>query len=265
MKAPPLFFFIAPLVAICLGACGRSGEDKKPSANLITFKAESVKVGMTYDEVERLLGRPSQIVRGSNQLKMSLPSSDPNATRGDLERSLRALKFGHAVAETASSSNVWPFPHVVETIGQLIYVNWVYSKASAETCYVWHYNEATKAETYKVPAMYLVSGVEVSKGTFDVVKDGQTVYFTRGREYLCSKSEWEADAKRYTGGMPPPVAAKKEIRYETKERLTIVTQDPTKSLYVVKKYFSVLFDASSGRVVKSDYEPFDVQAVVSTR
>lgn len=40
------------------------------SCNSPKEKLSDIAVGMTYDEVEEVLGKPKQIVRGANQLQM---------------------------------------------------------------------------------------------------------------------------------------------------------------------------------------------------
>lgn len=250
------------LVSLLLTACGGRDESKKQSVDVKVSNRDSIQVGMTYDEVEKLLGKPSQIVRGSNQLEMSISSSDDKMVLKDIDRRLRELKFSRAVAETAKGRNVWLFPHVVQTIGQLIYVNWVYSYASADTNYVWVQNYETKTETLSVVDAYIVNGSVVEKKMFDSFKEGQPVYrsYHLGN-WIISWSDWWDEKKERPGDVSEPKPAKKEIRYIKKLRQSLIPQEPIKKFFVVTKLFSVIFDASSGRVVRSEFQPFYVNEI----
>ena len=257
MKKLAFAFVGGVLVSLVMMSCGSKDESKKQGVKAEASNRDSIKVGMTYDEVEKLLSKPSQILRGSNQLEMNLPSSGDGATLRDIEARLKELKFMRAVAETARALNVWPYPHEVKTIGQLIYVNWVYSEPSFDTNYVWIENKEIRNETFQVVDAYLLNGRVVEKKWYDHFKEGEPVYRNSEDIYL-SKREWEEQKNSRPGTVWPVEPAEKTIRYSAKQRQLTIPLEPTKKFYVVTKMFCVLFDASSGRVVQSGFQPFFV-------
>lgn len=259
MKKLTFAFVWGVLVSLVLTACGSRDESKKQNVNAGVSNRDSIKVGMTYDEVEKLLGKPFQITRGANQTTYS-SSVDISLLKergvDDIDRRLRELKFIRAVAETAKDNNVWIEEKHIETTGQLIYVNWVYSDASADTNFVWLAKSfVPKKETVFVAPQYIVNNGTVTKEEFDKV--GQLVYRTYSGSWIISKGEWEAEKKEHPTEMPAPKPAKKEIRNKRVVEGS-VPGEIVKKFFIVRKFYCVLFDASSGRVVQSGFQPFYV-------
>jgi hypothetical protein len=271
---------IVALSLLLVSCSGREDGDRRV-ADVWALKRDSIKVGMTYDEVERVLGKPAAIGRGVNQLvfpdverlsladlALSNPRIKPHISAEEQEleilkakRNILATHLALLQDTTSREQSRWLMPHVVETVGQLIYVNWVYSDAAADTNHVWVQKYVTEKETVFVASEYIVNGRVVTKEEFDKV--GQYEYRTYDfqvltKSWIISKEEWEEQRAIYGSDMPPPRLAKKEIRKSKRVVEKTVPGEIVKKLFIVRKLYCVLFDASSGRVVQSGFQPFAV-------
>src|SRR5689334_13309007 len=108
-------------IAVWMTSCDRQKHD-----------ISSIKVGMTYDDVESILGKPTAIERGARTL----------SNRDTSGESLRGLPPGDLMDfdikktfPNDSATQLYSRPRA-ETFGELIYVSWVYSNH-------WHPNTTT--------------------------------------------------------------------------------------------------------------------------
>ena len=210
MKVVLLFY----AVIFCLIILGCSKLDSK----------KKIKVGMTYDEVEKILDKPNSITRGVNQLNDNSPDKPS-----------------------------------IETIGTLLYVNWVYNDSKIDTIFYQSLEiKYIPDTTYKPINKYFLNDNEVSKETY-YDNDTDSIYKNYKGE-IVSKYLYYKYWLKYTKGNPPPISLyRKRI---TKENVPYVkhveVKRDVKRFVTVQSVYCVLFDASSGRVVKSDYFPVSV-------
>lgn len=207
------YFFITNsfLFSLAICSCNKS------------LNFERIKVGMTYNEVEGLVGKPSVIDRGAKELKLDVddlslselalinPQIRPNLSEEEQKLEVLRTKVDIARAHLArlqepASANWgdstvadlprWVAPYHVKTVGQLLYVTWVF--------------QASKVDTH---------------------------YVLRGGHGVESTTE--------STNIP-----------ENKPRASARISDRTQ--FLVTRFFNVIFDASSGRVVLSGYYPMTV-------
>ena len=125
-------------IALLIFACGEKEKEQEQ-------KPLEVTVGMTYDEVEGILGKPTSILRGTNEL----------AAIEDLpEDPLKAINVD--TVDTKNEDNRWLAPQEVKTSKEELYVTWVYDETKTEDFFVL-YNNYKEGETItkKVPVYYL--------------------------------------------------------------------------------------------------------------
>jgi len=186
-------------------------------------KAKQVKVGMTYEEVEKVLGKPSAIERGVSQLK----SKDAQ------DVSLEELKNnGFPQAQRKDSAIwFWVLPSIIETTGELLYVTWVYSDISDTTkCTVF----TEENIPHNVPSKrmkYYINGRETSQAYYEACR------------IVESRTSFGYDFKTV-------------IVNDTTS--TVVEHDTVRTKYEIIGRFCVIFDASSGRVVMPMYCPNEI-------
>lgn len=179
----------------------------------ITFLSCSAKkphiaVGMTYDEVEKTLGKPSEITRGVSDLIVdngwessvklavdsltsgiysSVPDFMMSGILADVELDMIAADSS---ARASGDTLSWIFPQTTETTGQLLYVTWWFPKTrKVDTFHVFYFRPI------KNPS---------DKFGFDPVS---------------------------------------------------IQKPPIRKYYAVVQHYAIVFDASSGRVVTSGYQP----------
>ncbi len=136
-------------IALLIFACGEKEKEEEQEPSEVT-------VGMTYDEVEGILGKPTSIIRGANELVAieDLPE-DP----------LRAINVD--TVDTKNEDNRWMAPQEVKTSKEELYVTWVYDEEKTEDYYVLYDNyKAGQTITKKVPVYYL-GDKKVSKEEYD--------------------------------------------------------------------------------------------------
>jgi hypothetical protein len=205
-------------------------------------KREDIKVGMTYDEVEKILGKPMNIDRGANILENSYEYSN------ELE-----IKTG------INDSNYWGSPMKVNTIGQLLYVSWIYNELQIDTMYIYlkNYQTIEKEKSIVRQKEYYVNDKKVKPQEYSWV-DKYIYRDAEGR--IIDKQMYDAYKSSKLYKMPEPEKAIKKIFYISdkipiKENVPIT---PIKKNYWLEKKYCVLFDASSGRVTQSGYYPFEI-------
>lgn len=128
-----LTVFLALYLCFSLTSCSK----KKPE----------ITVGMTYDEVEKALGKPEEITRGVSQLSTEEWSDTISAitnrlnsgeySQGDLERPEAMVDISADSAARANGDTlVWLVPMNVQTTGQMLYVTWVYPVSRMDTFHI---------------------------------------------------------------------------------------------------------------------------------
>jgi hypothetical protein len=209
---------------------------------------EEIKIGMTYEEVESKLDKPIAIERGANQFEIDYDKiSSDIAFRINLDTTIEM------------SSKRWFAPNVINRIGQLIYVSWVYDDFKVDTFFVVLDTYSEKEDTLKekVPVYYLGSrrvsyqDYEKSTGTEYKLKDGRIV----------TKSYYESYKRLNPNDVLEPIKAEKKILYENKKqtKTSQIKAGIEKVYYLVSYKNCILFDASSGRVVDKGFFPYDIK------
>lgn len=219
----------------------------------------TVSVGMTYEEVETVLGKPVSILRGINVLSPEVDSMSDGTTR----------VINTDTTETETDSNRWFALHKVKTDGETMYVSWVYDKEKTENYYVM-YNNYKEGETItkKVPVYYLgdkkVTKEEYNAATGSLyIEPGagkQQNYETGGK----TKVPMDSLKLKQPKMKDPQTKGKmieKRIEYVTKTvgKSEAVIESVDKVNYEVGYKLCVVFDASSGRVTQYDYFPFTIK------
>jgi outer membrane protein assembly factor BamE (lipoprotein component of BamABCDE complex) len=202
-----------------------------------------IKVGMTYDEVDNILGKPKEISRGVNELIDKVEELPYEI--------LKRLNIEIDSKET----NRWYSPMKIQIVGNLIYVNWVYEKEKDDTFYVvLDIYENVVDTSYKKNPVYYINNKKVSKAEY---------LKTRDREKTIH-AKYPMNTIIDTSKLSQPTKIEKRIEYITESSIKNyeVKGDSTeKNFYVVKFKYCVLFDASSGRVTESGYFPFYVKPI----
>jgi hypothetical protein len=207
-----------------------------------------IAVGMTYDEVEKLVGKPKEIRRGANELDYSslesLTLDELNVL--DIDSAKSAVSRG--------DSSVWAHKKEVKTIGSLIYVTWVFEKYDLDTNYVFKKLFRMVKDTVTETAYYL-NDHKVSKRNWDKADI---------HDYM--RTDYQGDAEMVTfGGRDRGQYNLGYERIDTKTKRPVsriveykTASGSAKEYYQVTKEFCITFDASSGRVVTSGYQPVAV-------
>lgn len=141
---------LTALLALCATLSLVSCSGKKPD----------VTVGMTYDEVEKLLGKPGQITRGVSQLSTDQWSDTIQAitnrirfgeySQGDLDRAEALVDItADSAARASGDSLIWLVPMNVETTGQLIYITWMYPETKVDTFHIFQKVFVTETDTVR--------------------------------------------------------------------------------------------------------------------
>ena len=240
-------------IALIIFACGEKEKEQE-------LEPLEVTVGMTYDEVEGILGKPTSIIRGTNEL----------AAIEDLpEDPLRAINVD--TVDTKNEDNRWMAPQEVKTIKEELYVTWIYDEEKTEDYYVLYDNyKAGQTITKKVPVYYL-GDKKVSKEEYDAATG--TIYkepVETGKKKLYDKTGQktkvpiDSSKSKLIKKKFPQTKGKmieKKIKYVTK---TVGSKDATvesvdKVNYEVEYKLCVVFDEASQRVIAKEFYPFTVK------
>ena len=240
-------------IALIIFACGEKEKEQE-------LEPLEVTVGMTYDEVEGILGKPTSIIRGTNDLTAieDLPE-DP----------LRIINVD--TVDTKNENNRWMAPQEVKTIKEELYVTWVYDEEKTEDYYVLYDNyKAGQTITKKVPVYYLgdkkVSKEEYDAATGTIYKEpGETgkkkLYDKTGQK---TKVPIDSSKSKLIKKKFPQTKTKfieKKIKYVAK---TVGSKDATvesvdKVSYEVEYKLCAVFDEASQRVIAKEFYPFAVK------
>jgi len=211
-----------------------------------TDKLSEINVAMTYDEVEGILGKPSSISRGANELYY-----DINEIQYEL---LQRVNLD--TTEITLDSKRWFVPHQIRTVGKLIYVAWEYEDTILDTFYVIYNTFRVQKDTLnKSIPVYFLGTRKVSKSEY-LKSDGYD--YRLHDNSRVDKSMYESYKKSGLYKLPVPQQIEKRIKYYKDVSITLsdVKDSIEKKYYVVTYKYCVIFDSSSGRVTKSGYFPF---------
>ncbi|MEX1140288.1 MAG: hypothetical protein WEF53_13160 [Bacteroidota bacterium] len=243
-KTPISFFFL-----FAIAACNQEG--KEPPAQVINL-FESIAVGMTYDEVEKLIGKPIEIDRGISKLESSEDSrSDiPYGDADFLERRKQELEFRLQILGSGERT----YPQHLQSVGSVLYVNWRFDESRVDTIRFIHPVWQSRSVSLDPFVEYFVNGKKVPKDEFELV--GDTAYWGPARMFLYSKEDWQQQ-KDLRLSVSPPEVANKEIRKSPRSKKQFYIVPDTVYQAVISRY-SVIFDAASGRVTTKGFIPYQV-------
>lgn len=189
-----------------------------------------IKIGMTYDEVEEILGKPKSLNRGANELQFDL-----NAFPYEIIK-----RIDWDTTEILHNPKRWILKNQINTVGSLIYVTWIYD------------------EKIKLDTFYVV--LNTFKEIIDTIRSSTPRYFIGKRQV--SKSEYESwDNKPTSDGHKPKASGlDKRIDYQKSVRVDIkeIKTGQEKLYYEVQYKYCIIFDSSSGRVTQSGFFPFQI-------
>lgn len=203
---------------------------------------------MTYDEVETILEKPISITRGANELYYDV-NEIPYET-------LKKLNLD--TLENKIDSSRWIAPQKIRTIGNLIYVTWIYDKIKIDTFYiVLNTFKNVKDTTINKIANYYIGNRKVSQSEY-AKSDGYEYRLQDNR--LVDKSMYDAYKQSKLYKLPSPKKIEKRIEYRINSSIKSreVKDSTERNYYIVNYKYCVMFDASSGRVTNSGYFPFYV-------
>lgn len=210
-----------------------------------------IKIGMTYNEVETILEKPTSITRGVNGLY--------NDINGLPYETLKRLNV--ETPENKIDSTRWITPHNIKTIGELIYVTWVYDKTKTDTFYVvLNTFKEVKDTIINNTTNYYIGTRKVSQTEYNKC-DGY-IYRLHNNK-IVDKSLY--DIYKNSGLYKLPAPQKVEKRIENKKNTfvtsTEVNDSTEREYYIVGYKYCVVFDAASGRVTNNGYFPFYVSKI----
>jgi len=193
---------------------------------------EEIKVGMTYDEVEKILDKPSSILRGANEFSFDVDNHPYEITK----------RIDWDTTDILHNPKRWILKNEITTIGNLIYVTWIY-------------NDRTKLDTFFVV-------LNTFKEIIDTIKSTTPIYYIGKRQV--TKSEYDNwDFKPKADGNKPlaSLGGGKRVVYHHSERVDRKEIKVGKEVfyYEVKFKYCIIFDSSSGRVTNSGYYPYDIK------
>lgn len=193
-------------------------------------KIDEIKVGMTYDEVEEILEKPKLISRGANQFDLNINNFSYEMTK----------RIDWDTTDILKNPKRWILKNEINTIGNLIYVTWIYDKSKEDTFYV---------------------VLNTFKEIIDTVRSATPIYYIGKRQV--SKTEFEGwDSKpKADGNKPLASGLTKRIDYKHSEKINReeIKVGQEKIYYEVKFKYCIIFDSSSGRVTESGYYPFEIK------
>ena len=214
-------------------------------------KTSEIKVGMTYNEVEAILEKPISISRGANELYSDVDEL-PYET---------LMKLNLESSENINDSSRWLAPQNIRTVGNLIYVTWIYDKTKLDTFYIVMntFKEVKDTMRNNIPIYYLGTR-KVSRSEY-ARSDGYEYRLHDNK--IVDKSLYDAYKKSGLYKLPAPQKIEKRIEYKTNISVTSseVKDSTERKYYIVDYKYCVVFDASSGRVTDSGYFPFYVSQI----
>lgn len=275
-----------PFCAVFL-LCGCATEKKSDTVK------KTIPVGSTYDEVEKLLGKPQMISRGVSMLNfgveeltreelLSAVANPSNNIELDvINGGIQMLTTAKEIAEKAISDNAyearfWPGRKTVITQGELIYVTWAYySDTKTDTATVLTNFFTVRCDTSmssSVPYDYQIDATihdisitfdhtfHFDKKTYEKISD--RFWFTDREEEILTEKEYRNGNYRGNIHGPATVNARRIVTRPSKMQITRkAIPISSKQMYATTNVYCVVFDASSGRVVMSGYQPMFVTKI----
>lgn len=243
------YTLIIVIAALVLISCGEKKEETL-----------EVSVGMTYDEVEGILGKPESILRGTNELTdiQEIP-----------ENPLRVINID--TIDTKNEENRWMSLQEVKTNKEELFVTWVYNNVKTKEFYVL-YNNYKEGETItkKIPVYYLgdnkVTKEEYEAATGSLYKEAgetgkQKVINNTGQKTKIPADSLKLKQPKMKQPQTKGKMIEKRIEYVTKTvgKEKAVVESVDKVNYEVEYKLCVVFDEASQRVTEHDYFPISVK------
>lgn len=231
-----ILFFILPILSFL--SCKNSIEISK------------IKVGMTYDEVENIVGKPISITRGANEFSFINPKRDYNYPPYLTHTSYDSVNL---------DSTRWIYKPDIITIGNLIYVTWVYKMMKIDTNYILVDKYKKKFDTNYTPiTSYYLGNEKVNKDEYEK-SDGYIYKNYRGEK--TDKQLYYFNLNKIgLVNLPKPEKIEKKIIHSSLKNISSHNEieKTVKYFYKTTFQFCVLFDAASGRVTNVGYFPFEM-------
>jgi len=243
-------------------------------------KKSDLRVGMTYEEVQQILGHPIQQDRGVKKIQYPDASEKMVAriqelyqleqelyelrkTNFDTEKELYRKGF---ISEAPTPPVQLPEVHYYssapsliphDTLNALFSIAWVYQDSIMDTCSTMGIQKEVVIDTLRsYVTKYFVNERIVSKSTFDATEEGVKELFYTRSGYTTTKETYEAY-------WAPKGEGRKEVVTVTEEARQVQIENHQSRLktnlkpeqYLITSLFCVVFDASSGRIITFGYYP----------
>ena len=212
---------------------------------------QNIQIGMTYDEVEKIVDKPISIKRGVNQIGFTI--NDTTLYGWDILKD-------KDLANNKTDTSKWIIPGNKETVGVLIYVTWDYSQIRTNYYYIEDSVYKTFTDTnYKESFAYYLGKYKVSKSEYDNYNGDGYIYLSYDHSPI-DKGLYDSFVRSKMFSMPrPEKAVKRVVKNISKGYLYITKFDHVKrTYYEVKKRLCVIFDAASGRVIETRFCPYEI-------
>lgn len=189
-------------------------------------KIKKLKVGMTTEEIELILGKPTEISRGVNEIQ-----------DGELKH-----------------------------IGALIYITWYYPENRMDTSVYNYlesvpYLDTTEVYTYT----YYLNDQKVTKEVYDKHKKGTSYLYHDKNGKRVSKAYWSSYKRIYPNAPEPELITSKYYKTKTRPKsITKFKNAIYQDKIEYQSVYGVLFDASQGRVTHFGYLPISTKNVVKS-
>ena len=228
-------------------------------------------VAMTYDEVEKLIGKPSMINRGANEFEnQELPEShDREELQSRVDIAQHVLDYLQGPGP--HDSTFWLQQQKISNVGSLIYVRWDYlAQTKQDTFWTFQvsYSESTTI-SYSAEYYGLFDDIE-SVDPQDKVTDKYQFsdkkmynYAEEGKYYSVTPKEHSKEISLIEQTAPPHPGRKllKKTTITTSSKHYVKNPIYTREYYVVQYVQSVFFDASSGRVRNVGWNPVSITRI----
>jgi hypothetical protein len=210
---------------------------------------DSLEVGMTYDNVERYMGKPSEIARGFTEVKS--------------ERGLPGNDIGILARHSISLDKFVTFPSGIDTKGQLLYVNWRYQDTLIDSSTVLTFPLYRDVSTGTHPIYDLEINAADADYQTQKVSAAEYKKFNVGDDVMVEVISTNPVESKIRSPETPDERKNsfkvlKKFIANVSNGTTKLTSRDTTMRYLVYKQYSILFDASSGRLTNKGYYPVAV-------
>jgi len=217
-----------------------AGCSDKPTSK----KAESLKVGMTYDDVQSLMGNPAEIKKGWTTLAFSVSRRDSGKVS-------------------------------VNNGGQLIETAWQYNEFKYDTTCYFEKRDTTfqQARTEaRIEARYLLNGnIAIDYDSYVELKAVEVGWWIE-LEKIPGESKYHmstAIPQNLVDSHPGAVqvktlsVARGEVTHSLPNDIVTSSLPPKRVYQVTESKFTIVFDSASGRLKSWGFQPILVQEVRS--